>query len=255
MKALAKACIIITTILLCNISLAEETVRLTNGEWSPYFSENLKYYGVGSRIVTEAFALEGVRVEYGFYPWKRGLVLAQHGDWDGAVGWETNFEREQNFYVSDTVWEASWVFFHLKSYHFDWKNFNDLKNIKMGATLAYMYTPEFLEAERSGKINVSRAISDHLGYKKLLAQRIDIFPQLLDVGYYQLQVQFDSQTVRQFTHHPIPFGKHTEQLLLSKKHKRNRRLIEVFNKGLQRLKDSGRYKQYYEESLRGEYIK
>ncbi len=41
-------------------SVAEETIRLTNGEWPPYLSKNLKYYGISSRIVTEAFALEGL---------------------------------------------------------------------------------------------------------------------------------------------------------------------------------------------------
>ncbi len=42
----------------------EETIRLTNGEWIPFLSEDLKHYGVISRIVKEAFALEGMKVEY-----------------------------------------------------------------------------------------------------------------------------------------------------------------------------------------------
>lgn len=252
---MAKVFIIIITIFLCNVSFAEETVRLTNGEWEPYFSENLNYYGIGSRIVTEAFALEGIRVEYGFFPWKRALKIAEDGTWDGAVGWETNPDREPYFYASDTVWEAPWVFFHLKTYPFDWKTFDDLKNVRIGGTLEYMYTPEFMEAEHSGKIRVDRASSDHLGFKKLLGKRFEIFPQLIDIGYFQLQKLFDPETVRLFTHHPTPFGKHSEQLLLSKKHERNKRLTELFNRGLQRLKESGKYEQYFEESRRGEYAK
>ena len=46
---------------LCMLSVAfngfaEQTVSLTNGEFPPYLSENLKYYGVASRIIAEAFA-------------------------------------------------------------------------------------------------------------------------------------------------------------------------------------------------------
>lgn len=97
---MTKILMIIISIFLCNVSFAEETVRLTNGEWAPYFSEKLKYYGIGSRIVTEAFSLEGIRVIYGFYPWKRALKLAEAGEWDGAVGWETNPDREPYFYAT-----------------------------------------------------------------------------------------------------------------------------------------------------------
>lgn len=219
------------------------------------FSEKLKYYGVGSRIVTEAFAPEGIKTEYGFYPWKRALMLAREGTWDGAVGWESNPDREPYFYASGKVWEAPWVFFHLKTYPFDWKTFDDLKHIRIGGTLEYMYTTEFLNAERSGKITVERTSRDEQNFKKLLYGRIDIFPQLADVGHDQLQELFDPETVRLFTHHPVPFGKHSEQLLLSKKQERNRKLVKIFDNGLQKLKNSGRYEQYFEESRRGEYKK
>lgn len=230
---------------------AEETVRLTSGEWPPYFSQNLKHYGIGSRIVTEAFALEGIKVEYGFFPWKRALRMAQNGEWDGAVGWETNAEREKDFCVSEQVWEAPWVFFHLKTHPFDWKTFDDLKNIRIGATLEYMYTPEFLEAERAGKILVDRTPADEQNIKKLLYGRIDIFPQLLDIGYYQLR-QYSPESADLITHHPFPLGKHSEQLFLTKKKERCEELTEIFNRGLRRLKDSGKYDAYFEEFRKGE---
>lgn len=233
--------------LLSQYGSAEEIVRLTNGEWPPYFSQELPHYGLGSRIVAEAFALEGITVEYTFFPWKRALALAQDGEFDGAVGWQINPEREQYFYASETVWGAPWVFFHLKSLTFDWETFDDLAQYQIGGTLEYMYTAEFLEAERAGKLHVDRAGRDEFGWKKLVAGRIDLFPQLVDIGYYQLQALFEPETVQSVTHHPKAFGMHTEQLLLSKKHERNGRLLEIFNRGLQRLKESGKYDRYFEE--------
>ncbi len=257
MKSLMKMWMIlvsVASVFFCNAGLAEETVRLTSGEWPPYFSEKLEHYGIGSRIVTEAFALEGIKVEYGFFPWKRSLWMAQAGEWDGAVGWETNAEREKDFYVSKEVWSAPWVFFHLKAHPFDWNTFDDLKNIRIGGTLEYMYTQEFLDAERAGKITVDRVSADEQNIKKLLYKRIDVFPQLLDIGYWQLQ-QTAPESVDLVTHHPKSFGKHTEQLFLTKKRERSKELTEIFNRGLQRLKDSGKYDLYFEESRRGEYKK
>jgi polar amino acid transport system substrate-binding protein len=85
----AKAYILVFLYLLSIVttSFAAETLLLTNGEWPPYLSKNLKYYGSASRIVTEAFALEGINVEYKFFPWKRAYKNAELGIWDGSVVW------------------------------------------------------------------------------------------------------------------------------------------------------------------------
>ncbi|MEH6344858.1 MAG: hypothetical protein V7785_07230 [Bermanella sp.] len=44
-------------------------------------------------------------------------------------------------------------------------------------------------------------------------------------------------------------------LILSKKIKGNQRMLKLFNKGLKRLKASGRYDQFFSQSRRGEYKK
>ena len=94
---------IIILIYLCNlhVSFADETIRLANGEWAPYFSTKLKYYGIGSRIVAEAFHLEGIKVEYGFFPWKRAFEIAKEGKWPGVVGFESSTERTPYFYADE----------------------------------------------------------------------------------------------------------------------------------------------------------
>lgn len=113
-------------------SYGEEVIPIASGEWPPYFSEHLKYHGVGSRIVSEAFALEGVTVVYGFFPWIRSLKLAESGEWDGVVGFELNRDREKHFIPCDPVWEAPWVFFYVKGNGFDWDSFDDLKDVIIG---------------------------------------------------------------------------------------------------------------------------
>ncbi|MCP4687520.1 MAG: amino acid ABC transporter substrate-binding protein, partial [Desulfobacterales bacterium] len=109
--------ILLLLFLLCfaSVGFAEETITLTNGEWPPYMSERLEHHGVVSRIVVEAFALEGVRVEYSFFPWIRALSLAKAGAFDGSVVWWKTPEREKDFFFSDPVLDVRYVFFHLKS--------------------------------------------------------------------------------------------------------------------------------------------
>ena len=231
---------------------AVDTVRITNGEWPPYLSEHLPFNGVASRIVTEAFALEGVKVEYGFFPWKRSLALAETGEWDGSAVWFRSPEREELFYISDPVILSSYVFFHLKNYLFDWRTVDDLREIRIGATLGYNYGEPFEAAEKKGKITVDRCASDELNFEKLLNDRFKIFPVDMEVGYTMLHKQFKPETVILFTNHPRPLRQESLHLLLSKKVGKNKRLIELFNRGLQKLKESGRIERFLEESRKGE---
>ncbi len=91
---------------------AKNSIKITIGEWPPYLSKDLKYYGVVARIITEAFALEGLSVEYGFFPWKRAFVLAKNSqDWDGSAIWSVNEERKVFFIFSDPVMGKKMYFF------------------------------------------------------------------------------------------------------------------------------------------------
>jgi len=141
---------------------AEETIRLASGEWPPYQSENLRHCGVASRIVTEAFALGGVRVEYGYFPWNRSLNIAKRGKWDGTFLWFDTPERRKDFHISDSVVDIQYVFFHLKSYPFEWSTIEDLKGIRIGGTLGYDYGESFQNAEKKKEIRVRRSNKDKL---------------------------------------------------------------------------------------------
>ena len=231
-------------------ALAEETIRLTNGEWKPYQSKTLKYYGVASRIVTEAFALEGVKVEYKFRPWKRAFIEAKLGKFDGSLIWAKVAQREKNFYFSDVVIIGRSTFFHLKSYPFNWETFDDLQGLEVGGTLGYSYA--FDEGEWKGKFKISRVPKDEQNFAKLLRKRIQIVPVDLNVGYLILHEQFKPEEVQLITHHPKAYFSSSYHLILSKKVKRNKLLIKKFNKGLIRLRESGKYDQFITESLGGD---
>jgi len=234
-------------------SFGQETVRLTNGEWPPYLSENFKQYGVISHIVAEAFSLEGIKVEYRFYPWKRSYEVAKDNEMDGSVIWAPTPERKKDFYFSDPVLSNKKVFFHLKSYPFEWKTVNDLKGIKIGVTRGYTYGDEFDKAVKEGRLQVDEVRSDELNFKKLLGGRFDGFPIEMDVGYYLINSKLTQEESKLITHHSLPIMETPLSLILSKKAEKNKRLLELFNRGLKRLKDSGKYDQYLDDSRQGKY--
>lgn len=223
-------------------------VRLTNGEWPPYLSENLPHYGLASHITTAAFAQKGITVEYGFFPWARALLLAEEAEWDGSVVWYKTPEREELFYFSEPVIHSQDVFFHLQTFSFDWQEMSDLQGLRIGGTIEYDYGTAFREAEASGLITVDRVASDEQNFEKLLKGRIDVFIVELEVGLAVIRQFLTPEEQALITYHPTPVRNDPLHLILPRKVPGNEALIALFNEGLQELESSGQLQKIIEEA-------
>ena len=231
-----------------------DRIRLTNGEWQPYLSRNAPHYGVASHIITEAFALVGVEVDFGFFPWSRAMKLAQDGSWDGSAIWGDSEERRQHFHYSDAIINSSWVFFHLKDSGFTWRNYEDLRNTKVGGTVSYHYGEDMETAEATGIIKILRGRSDEVGLMNLLRGRIDVFPGEILVTYAQIRDTFSAEEAAAFVHHPKKIDEKPLYLFFSKKVEGSAQMRDRFNKGLALLKESGRYDRILSDAIVGGYV-
>lgn len=54
---------------------AEEVARITAGEWPPYLGSDLPHFGIAGRIITEAFATQGITVEMTFFPFANRIQV------------------------------------------------------------------------------------------------------------------------------------------------------------------------------------
>ncbi len=223
------------------VSTKTNTVRLTTGEWSPYDGEDLPHYGCTPWLVSEAFALEGIEVEFGFFTWSRSYQLAKDGSWDGTLEWADTPEHRNFFYLSEeNISDQQWVFFHRTDYPFNWSTMEDLEGKIVGVTNEYVYSDAFNEILQKGTVTFETASSDEANFRKLLAKRITVFPMERSVGYMILQKKFSVEEQKQITNHPIPFHTFRPYLLLSKAVPQNEERMKVFNQGWRKLKESGR---------------
>jgi len=103
------------------------------------------------------------------------MKLARDGKWDGSIIWYETKERQKNFFYSNPIVPATNYFFHLKSFQFHWKDFEDLADLRVGGTSAYSYGKEFDAAEQAGVFRTYRTISDEVGLTNLMKGRIDVF--------------------------------------------------------------------------------
>ncbi|QJB55567.1 ABC transporter substrate-binding protein [Pseudodesulfovibrio sp. zrk46] len=241
--------------LLCALTLPTFTAQaeqlvLTNGEWPPYFSPNFEHDGPGSRIVTEAFADVGIDVEYAFMPWKRSLHAARAGDYDGAVAWRWSEEWAKDFLYSDPILWINSVFFHRKDVHIDWETLDDLGHLRLGGTLGYSHEPYLQEAALRNGGSYEAAPTDELNLQKLAEKRIDVFPCDYKAAQYLLKNKLPPEVGAILTFHPKIFLEGELYLLISKKTPNGKEIVARFNKGLKKLKESGRYDQYLAEPPR-----
>jgi len=228
-----------------------ETITLSNGEWLPYMSETLPYNGAISRIVSEAFALEGITVNYVFRPWPRAYAEAQRGLVNGSVVWsigDGTSERARDFLYSDPVLEAQSVFFHRKDYKFRWTKDEDLAGVRIGGVAGYEYRFEGIPG-----IHLDRAPTEELNLRKLVAGRIDVVPASLDVGRYILRTRFKPEEAALIAVAPGRYNITQYRLIMRRADSANAGFIARFNRGLRKLKESGRYDQYMADLAAGRY--
>lgn len=226
---------------------SELTIHISNGEWAPFMGTSLPYHGFVSRIVTEAFRLEGVSVHYEFFPWARAYYVAQHGEFDASIGWYWNEDRAQDFLFSDPVFVESQVLFFLKDRPLPWSALSDLQGKSIGAVRGYTYGDDFKKLEESKRINVQRTSSDAQNLKMLLAGRIDAVVISRAVGTRLVQGLGATGSAR-IIFDPRPINSGPLHLIFPKCLDKSAEWLAVFNRSLKKLKSAGLVERYSHEN-------
>ena len=236
-------------------AFAGEIVRITTGEYAPWTSESLKHDGFTNDVIREAFKLEGYEVEFAYYPWKRAYEAAKSGEKYHATSyWYSSEERSRDFHYSDPIQTDAVVFFHLQDNPPpEWENLADLKDVRIGATSGLTYTEEFWELAKSKQLDVQEAESEEFNFRKLLKGRIDLFPTDSLVGQKTLQEFFGKREASRVTYHPKPMSGRTGHLLISRNAANGEEILAAFNRGLSKLRESGRYALMQANLVAGHY--
>ncbi|WP_179953489.1 substrate-binding periplasmic protein [Desulfobotulus mexicanus] len=178
----------ISLYLCCTLSaFSEETViKLAIGEYPPFTSEKELHGKLLEEVVSAAFGLEGIRVEYAYFPWARSIALTENGEYDGTFPWLKTADRMEIFHLhQDSLIQDEGVYFHLKTTTFDWSTLEDLKKYRVGVTLGYANVEIY---EKAG-IKAEAVPREELNFKKIAGNRIDVYQTSKTVGYYMMHSQ------------------------------------------------------------------
>jgi len=208
---------------------------VVTGNYPPAINQADNDNGYIARLVSDAFALEGIKVEYVFVPWARGLRMTRLGHEACIMYYAKTPDRMKSFIFSEPLFEEEWLFFHFKSTPVKWEKLTDLSRYIIGATLSYSYSEEFHRLADEQLLNVHWVARDKQNWQMLMAGRIDIFPSA-KTGWYQLRQLYSKAALSQITTHPKPLKKQLNYLLFSKEHPQAEYFRDKFNLGFAKLK-------------------
>lgn len=232
-------------------TVSAEEIVLSNGDWLPYMAERLPGHGIMSRLVSDAFASQGIKVRYVFRPWPRAYAEAAQLRVDGSIVWspgKPDSDRVRDFLYSDVIFHGRSVFFHLRGSGFTWNDWSDLARWRIGGSAGYEY-----RFEQTPNVRIDRGPTDEHCLRKLLAKRIDTCAMVEHVGKYVMKVRMTPADAALLEISSKPYGSTPYHLILPKAAPGSERLRLAFNKGLQKLKDDGSYQRYMRDLDQGNY--
>lgn len=229
---------------------AQATLHLANGEWPPYQSASLPQYGFASAVVSEAAQLGGIRVQYGFYPWKRAEEMVRNGHIDGSLVWSRTPLRDTFAVFSAPVFHDHEVVIHRADRPLpDWPQREHWQNVKLALPLGYRTFHELVRLERQGRVEYQRVENPENGLRMILAGRLQAMT-LADSVYQQLRRDYLSPQERaRLATLPTPVETVAFRLMLSRARPQAVSLLAAFNHGLQQLRQRGRYAELARQLL------
>jgi len=84
-------------------------------------------------------------------------------------------------------------------------------------------------------------------------ERIDAYPQEINVGYFNISRTVSPEAAAQITHHPKALLVNKSYLLLPRSAPDSEALLGEFNAQLQAFRDTGRYQSYFDAFDTGDY--
>lgn len=255
-------CMVVFTVFFVPFTIGEKAVAndkvvtVSTGEWAPWAGENIPENGFVLHIVREIFDNAGYMVNYQFVPWQRAIVMLKRGEVDASAYWYKDDKRNNFAYHSEPVTKEKQVFFFRKTNPVnEWDSYEDLKGFKIGLTRGNTYPDELMELIDDKVLSADVANEDLQSFKKLVHERIDVLPAPEVMGNEILNKEFSPSIRATIDYSSKPLTITTGHILFSRKRPKAKEYLEVFNKGLKKIKADGIYDNYFEKLLKGEYSK
>jgi polar amino acid transport system substrate-binding protein len=212
------------------------TVRLVADPYPPYqFTEEGIVKGIDHDAIVAAFAESDMVVETQLLPWQECIERMQKRRADGIFQIVRSSEREGQFLYSLPLRTAETAFFSRDDRHISLNKDRNLtrqiSNLKLGVLSGYSYVPEVDDLSEDVKIFVE---SQEMLFYGLFERKFDLMVMDVGVAWY-LQRRMNLRGLKQAEDCVF-----LRSLYVAFQKDRGD-LVDVFNRGLEKVKKDGRY--------------
>ncbi len=220
-------------------------IRIAVGEWPPYFSETAEGYGTYAKVVTRAFELEGLQVEYGFFPWNRALLETKDGRWPVSAGWGITEDRKPYFHFCDPVLTEREQFFHSTDRPVRAASFDDFEGLSIGVLHGAAMGEDMDRLVAEDKVTIFRQSTLEDLFKMLRVGRVNLVMGNELVAADAISAVFTQGEVEKYQPLEDVDVRWDYRVIVSKQLKSGRELCSRFNSGLRKLRQTGEYDRLF----------
>jgi len=206
--------------------------------WEPFFGESLPEGGFFTEITRTAFQRVGYDLIVEFHPWKRSLEMAKRGRFHGLLGAYYNEERTHYFIYPDSIYDNEEVFFCRKDAQISFTSFEELSKYRIGV----LRGSAIIETLKKANLQLDEVTDDEMNLKKLVANRIDLFPVGKVFMLNLIQTKHPDLKNAVKTLKP-PVANQKMYCTISKKIPDHEKIAADFNRGLKMIKNDGTFEK------------
>tara|TARA_R110000868_G_scaffold258137_4_gene515392 strand:+ start:865 stop:1554 length:690 start_codon:yes stop_codon:yes gene_type:complete len=215
-------------------SEAQDTVSMACNHFPPLKIEHPVdgYIGADIEVLNSVLALASKKLVTTYFPWKRALLLAQKGDFDGLCSCSYTKDREVDFYFSDEIGRNSIGIYSINKTKK--KGLVSLKGLTIGVVRGYNLETEL----RKVSIKTITGSSELNLLRMLEAKRIDAVYAYKTVVS---ELAKSNEFIRKFNYSEISSAPY--YTCFSKKKSDSKGLLIKFNKSLKTIKENGDFEK------------
>lgn len=223
----------------------KETLRLVVDDYPPYINQ-ADNSGIVSKVVKAAFAEEGIDVNIEFAPWAEVEELVDQQN-KLSFMWSKTAQRKQKWSYSEPLYVNRQVLVIKKGSGVFWRRLDELRRYKLGVTSHHNYGERFENYRQY--LNLTDSVSDYLSIKKLIRNKIDAV--IMEESEARFLLSFFPEKTRNqlevLGHQAIDSS--NSYVVCSKNYAKCANYIQMFNRGLAKIKTTNRYQEILTKGL------
>lgn len=242
-SALRSQLVLLFALALANFVYADEAtpLRIRADSWMPFNGDpGAKQPGYVVEFLREIFEPQGIKVDYQIMPWADAVKAAEAGEIDGIIG--ANQKEAANLVTGTvSIAEPQFALFSRKDNPWKYETLRSLQGIRLGAIEGYSY---WNSLDGYIKKSGAPALKLYSGENPLAEAMADLADGRIDAMAESVLVfvWMTKSTGRKFSDFRIAYSETAEPLYVAfGKNERGRKNARIFDIGLRKLKESGRF--------------